>query len=126
MTDEASLTTLVDLAPVLSAYWMEHVLARLGTARVPRLWPGTTNEARRLAAAYADDPEVCEWLATRLQRITVAAWPHLTVDRQDDAPRTGTGTGEEVPITVHGDPAGGDGAVVQHELRLLFVVLAEL
>jgi len=76
--DNVAAAASLGLAPALSAYWIEQVLARLETGPVPRLWPGTKAEARELAAIYFEQTDDVEWLASRVQRIALAAWPRFT------------------------------------------------
>ena len=97
-SDNADAPASLGLAPALSAYWIEQVLAELEPGPMPRLWPGTKLEARELAAVYFDDPDEVEWLASRVQRIALAAWPKLT--RHDGATEKSDLADEDDSITI--------------------------
>jgi hypothetical protein len=67
------------LARVLGACWAEQMLLTLlrRKAPIPRLWPGTKAQARRLASAYCEYVDEREQLASEIQRMALIAWPDV-------------------------------------------------
>ena len=64
------------LAQVLGGCWAEQMFLTLEAraSRVPYRWPGSKDEARRLASAYTETTVDTELLATVLQRAAADAW----------------------------------------------------
>jgi len=65
-----------ELAQVLGGCWAEQMFLMLEARaiRVPRRWPGSKDEARRLASAYAETTGETELLASALQKAAADAW----------------------------------------------------
>src|SRR5512146_1270729 len=70
-----------DVARVLGTTWAEKMFLafRQHSRHVPRLWPGTKSQARRLAGAYFTGEGDCERLACDVQRIAAHTWAKLAV-----------------------------------------------
>ena len=68
------------VAQKLGTTWAEKMYAAFArhTTRVPRLWPGTKPQAKRLAAAYFSGNEDCDRLANEVQRVAAGTWARLS------------------------------------------------
>ena len=80
------------LARVLGACWAEQMLLTLlrRAAPVPRLWPGTKAQARRLASAYCEYVDEREHLASEIQRTALSAWPDVAGAAANDRSSSST------------------------------------